>query len=113
MLESGVLKLGSFKTKSGRMSPYFLDAGRYGRGAQLARDGEAHPLESHHDKQDERRAGRAHRDAGRHARAVIERDARREVVRGERDSYPQQDRDAEARRHLNFFSLQDGTLCGR
>jgi orotate phosphoribosyltransferase len=39
MLDSGVLKLGSFKTKSGRMSPYFLDAGRYGRGAQLARLG--------------------------------------------------------------------------
>jgi orotate phosphoribosyltransferase len=39
MLDSGVLKLGSFKTKSGRMSPYFLDAGRYGRGSQLARLG--------------------------------------------------------------------------
>jgi orotate phosphoribosyltransferase len=39
MLDSGVLKLGSFKTKSGRLSPYFLDAGRYGRGAQLARLG--------------------------------------------------------------------------
>lgn len=39
MLDSGVLKLGSFKTKSGRISPYFLDAGRYGRGAQLARLG--------------------------------------------------------------------------
>jgi len=39
MLDSGVLKFGSFKTKSGRLSPYFLDAGRYGRGAQLARLG--------------------------------------------------------------------------
>ena len=39
MLDSGVLKLGSFKTKSGRISPYFLDAGRYGRGSQLARLG--------------------------------------------------------------------------
>lgn len=39
MLESGVLSLGSFKTKSGRMSPYFLDAGRYGRGSQLRRLG--------------------------------------------------------------------------
>jgi orotate phosphoribosyltransferase len=39
MLECGVLKLGSFKAKSGRQTPYFLDAGRYGRGAQLARLG--------------------------------------------------------------------------
>jgi len=39
MLDSGVLKLGRFKTKSGRMSPYFLDAGRYGRGSQLERLG--------------------------------------------------------------------------
>src|SRR3712207_8014404 len=29
MLDGGVFKLGSFKTKSGRLSPYFLDAGRY------------------------------------------------------------------------------------
>jgi orotate phosphoribosyltransferase len=39
MLDCGVLKLGSFKTKSGRQTPYFLDAGRYGRGPQLARLG--------------------------------------------------------------------------
>ena len=39
MLSCGVLKLGSFKAKSGRQTPYFLDAGRYGRGAQLARLG--------------------------------------------------------------------------
>jgi orotate phosphoribosyltransferase len=39
MLDSGVLQLGSFKAKSGRQTPYFLDAGRYGRGAQLARLG--------------------------------------------------------------------------
>ena len=39
MLGCGVLKLGSFKAKSGRQTPYFLDAGRYGRGAQLARLG--------------------------------------------------------------------------
>jgi orotate phosphoribosyltransferase len=39
MLDADVLKLGSFKAKSGRQTPYFLDAGRYGRGAQLARLG--------------------------------------------------------------------------
>jgi orotate phosphoribosyltransferase len=39
MLDCGVLKLGSFKAKSGRQTPYFLDAGRYGRGPQLARLG--------------------------------------------------------------------------
>jgi orotate phosphoribosyltransferase len=39
MLSCGVLKFGSFKAKSGRQTPYFLDAGRYGRGAQLARLG--------------------------------------------------------------------------
>jgi len=39
MLECGVLKLGSFKAKSGRQTPYFLDAGRYGTGAQLRRLG--------------------------------------------------------------------------
>jgi orotate phosphoribosyltransferase len=39
MLDADVLKFGSFKAKSGRQTPYFLDAGRYGRGAQLARLG--------------------------------------------------------------------------
>ena len=39
MLDCGVLKFGSFKAKSGRQTPYFLDSGRYGRGAQLARLG--------------------------------------------------------------------------
>jgi orotate phosphoribosyltransferase len=39
MLSCGVLKLGSFKAKSGRQTPYFLDAGRYGSGSQLARLG--------------------------------------------------------------------------
>ena len=39
MLDCGVLKLGSFTAKSGRQTPYFLDAGRYGRGGQLARLG--------------------------------------------------------------------------
>jgi orotate phosphoribosyltransferase len=39
MLDCGVLSLGSFTAKSGRQTPYFLDAGRYGRGPQLARLG--------------------------------------------------------------------------
>ncbi len=39
MLDAGVLKFGSFKAKSGRQTPYFLDAGRYGRGTELARLG--------------------------------------------------------------------------
>ena len=36
-LESGVLKFGSFKTKAGRMSPYFLNAGLFDDGAKLSR----------------------------------------------------------------------------
>jgi orotate phosphoribosyltransferase len=39
MLDCGVVSFGSFKAKSGRLTPYFLDAGRYGRGPQLARLG--------------------------------------------------------------------------
>ena len=39
MLESGVLRFGSFTAKSGRQTPYFLDAGRYGRGSQADRLG--------------------------------------------------------------------------
>jgi orotate phosphoribosyltransferase len=34
-LESGVLKFGQFKTKAGRMSPYFFNAGLFNRGAAL------------------------------------------------------------------------------
>jgi len=40
MLESGVLRFGSFTAKSGRQTPYFLDAGRYGRGEQANRLGD-------------------------------------------------------------------------
>ncbi len=40
MLESGVLLFGDFVTKSGRRTPYFVNAGRYRTGAQLARLGE-------------------------------------------------------------------------
>lgn len=39
MLKSGVLRFGSFTTKSGRQTPYFLDAGRYGSGMQAERLG--------------------------------------------------------------------------
>lgn len=39
MLDSGVLRFGSFTAKSGRQTPYFLDAGRYGRGSQIERLG--------------------------------------------------------------------------
>jgi orotate phosphoribosyltransferase len=39
MLDTGVLRFGSFTTKSGRQSPYFLDAGRYGRGTEAERLG--------------------------------------------------------------------------
>ena len=34
-LESGVLKFGEFKTKAGRMSPYFFNAGLFDDGAKL------------------------------------------------------------------------------
>jgi orotate phosphoribosyltransferase len=36
-LESGVLKFGQFKTKAGRMSPYFFNAGLFDDGAKLGR----------------------------------------------------------------------------
>jgi orotate phosphoribosyltransferase len=39
MLDSGVLRFGDFTAKSGRQTPYFLDAGRYGRGSQAERLG--------------------------------------------------------------------------
>ena len=35
--ERGVLRFGEFKTKSGRMSPYFFNAGLFNDGASLAR----------------------------------------------------------------------------
>src|SRR5688572_13119109 len=35
-LESGVLRFGQFKTKAGRMSPYFFNAGLFDDGAKLA-----------------------------------------------------------------------------
>src|SRR3954462_1972747 len=40
LLESEVLRFGNFTAKSGRQTPYFFDAGRFGRGSQLERLGE-------------------------------------------------------------------------
>ncbi|MBE6891780.1 MAG: orotate phosphoribosyltransferase [Ruminococcaceae bacterium] len=40
MEECGVLTFGSFTLKSGRQAPYFINAGNYNTGAQLARLGE-------------------------------------------------------------------------
>ena len=39
-LAAGVLKFGEFKTKAGRLSPYFFNAGLFDDGAKLARLGE-------------------------------------------------------------------------
>ena len=36
-IESGVLKFGQFKTKAGRMSPYFFNAGLFDDGAKLSK----------------------------------------------------------------------------
>lgn len=36
MIKSGVLRFGEFKTKSGRLSPYFVNTGNYCMGSQLA-----------------------------------------------------------------------------
>ncbi len=36
-VEAGVLRLGEFKTKAGRMSPYFFNAGLFDDGAKLGR----------------------------------------------------------------------------
>ncbi|RZI95181.1 MAG: orotate phosphoribosyltransferase [Variovorax sp.] len=36
-IESGVLRFGEFKTKAGRISPYFFNAGLFDDGAKLAR----------------------------------------------------------------------------
>lgn len=40
MVECGVLKFGSFTLKSGRQSPFFMNAGAYTTGSQLKRLGE-------------------------------------------------------------------------
>ena len=36
-VDAGVLRFGEFKTKAGRLSPYFFNAGRFDDGAKLAR----------------------------------------------------------------------------
>src|SRR4051812_41314686 len=36
MVRSDVLRFGDFTAKSGRKTPYFVDAGRYGNGAQIS-----------------------------------------------------------------------------
>ena len=36
-LECGVLRFGEFKTKAGRLSPYFFNAGLFDDGAKLGR----------------------------------------------------------------------------
>ncbi len=36
MMQADVLRFGQFKTKSGRMSPYFVNTGNYKTGAQIA-----------------------------------------------------------------------------
>ena len=40
MARSGVLTFGEFKTKSGRLSPYFVNTGNYRTGAQIAKLGD-------------------------------------------------------------------------
>ena len=40
MVESEVLKFGDFTLKSGRKSPFFMNAGAYVTGSQLSRLGE-------------------------------------------------------------------------
>ncbi len=40
MVESNVLKFGEFTLKSGRKSPFFMNAGAYETGSQLKRLGE-------------------------------------------------------------------------
>ena len=50
MLASGALRFGDFTLKSGRRSPYFMNAGAYVGGGQLARLGEcyARAIEAHY-----------------------------------------------------------------
>ena len=40
MVDSQVLKFGEFTLKSGRKSPFFMNAGGYGTGTQLRKLGE-------------------------------------------------------------------------
>jgi orotate phosphoribosyltransferase len=45
IMQAGVLKLGEFKLKSGRISPYFFNAGLFNTGGQLAKLAEGYALE--------------------------------------------------------------------
>ena len=47
MVESDVLKFGEFTLKSGRKSPFFMNAGAYVTGSQLMRLGEYYPKAIH------------------------------------------------------------------
>ena len=56
MIESDVLKFGDFTLKSGRKSPFFMNAGAYVTGSQLKRLGEFYAKAIHeHYGDDERR----------------------------------------------------------
>ena len=50
LAECGVLKFGTFKLKSGRIAPYFLNAGEYKTGAQIKRLGEFYAACIHENK---------------------------------------------------------------
>ena len=50
LAECGVLKFGTFKLKSGRIAPYFLNAGEYKTGAQIKRLGEFYAACIHESK---------------------------------------------------------------
>jgi len=58
-----------------------------------SRDGDAHALQAHHEKEEQRGERGAHADPGRYARAVIESDARAQVVRSEGARHAEQDDD--------------------
>lgn len=45
IMQAGVLKLGEFKLKSGRISPYFFNAGLFNTGGQLAKLAEGYASE--------------------------------------------------------------------
>ena len=50
LAECGVLKFGTFTLKSGRVAPYFLNAGEYKTGAQIRRLGEFYAACIHENK---------------------------------------------------------------
>ena len=48
MVDSNVLKFGDFTLKSGRKSPFFMNAGAYVTGSQLKKLGEYYARAIHH-----------------------------------------------------------------